>query len=43
MNIIYPREGPYEPDGSFACMREVGYEGKEITLPANEECDGCTF
>ena len=43
LTALHPRDGSGDVYGSFPCGREVGYEGKEFTLPANQECDGCTL
>mmetsp|Transcript_3537 Transcript_3537/g.3475 ORF Transcript_3537/g.3475 Transcript_3537/m.3475 type:complete len:176 (+) Transcript_3537:399-926(+) len=43
LKVLYPRDGSADIYGSFPCAREVGYEGKEFTFPANEECDDCTL
>ena len=41
--VLRPRDGSANQDGSFACGREVGYEGKEFRLPKNFTCDSCTL
>ena len=40
---LQPRDGSANEFGSFACGREVGYEGKEFRLPKNFTCDKCTL
>jgi hypothetical protein len=40
---LQPRDGSGNEQGSFACGREVGYEGKEFRLPKNFTCDKCTL
>jgi hypothetical protein len=40
---LQPRDGSGNEFGSFACGREVGYEGKEFRLPRNFTCDKCTL
>jgi hypothetical protein len=40
---LQPRDGSANEFGSFACGREVGYEGKEFRLPRNFTCDKCTL
>lgn len=40
---LYPIDNSSNEDGLFNCSREIGFENKEFTLPADYECDGCTL
>jgi hypothetical protein len=41
--VVKPRDGSADKHGSFACGREIGYEGKEFRFPKNYTCDSCTL
>jgi hypothetical protein len=41
--VLRPRDTRVNRDGSFACGRQPGYEGKEFRFPANYTCDACTL
>ena len=41
--VLKPRDGSAFKDGSFACGREIGYEGKEFKFPKNFTCDSCVL
>ena len=40
---LRPRDNSAFRDGSFACGRERGYEGKEFRFPKDYTCDSCTL
>lgn len=42
LHVVRPTDGSAYDDGSFPCGRqETQYEGKEVKLPLNLECDDC--
>ena len=41
--VLHPKDGSANEEGSFACGREIGYEGKVFTFPRNFTCDSCTL